>query len=99
MSGLLIWTVTGFLFACGLAMVALRRQLLAMLMGLELMISAVNVALVYYASQYADGETLAAVLLIIAVAAAEAVVGLSLILKVYRAGLDVETQALAGLKG
>lgn len=99
MTGLAIWSLTAFLFACGLAMVALRRELLAMLMGLELMISAANVALVYYASQYGDGETLAAVLLIIAVAAAEAVVGLSLILKVYRAGFEVETEALAGLKG
>lgn len=99
MSPLALWTLTAFLFACGLAMVALRRQLMAMLMGLELMISAVNIALVCYASQYGDGETLAAVLLIIAVAAAEAVVGLSLILKVYRAGLEVESEALAGLKG
>jgi NADH-quinone oxidoreductase subunit K len=99
MSSLAIWALTAFLFACGLAMVALRRQLLAMLMGLELMISSVNLALVYYASRYADGETLAAVLLIIAVAAAEAVVGLSLILKVYRAGLEVESEALAELKG
>ncbi len=94
-----VWAVTGFLFACGAAMIVLRRQLLAMLMGLELMISAVNIALVYYCSRYADGETLASVLLIIAIAAAEAVVGLSLILKVYEAGREVETESLQELKG
>ena len=94
-----VWGITGLLFGAGLSMLVLRRELLAMLLGLELMISAVNVALVYHAGLFADAEALSAVLLVIAVAAAEAVVGLSLILKVHRSGRPVETGAFAELRG
>ena len=95
----MIWGVCALLFALGLVMVVCRRQLLAMLLGLELMISAVNVSLVYHAGLFKDAEALAAVLLIIAVAAAEAVVGLSLILQVYKSGLEVDSALLKGLRG
>ncbi len=95
----LVWGVCGLLFASGLSMVVLRRQLLAMLLGLELMISAVNISLVYYAGLFSDAEALAAVLLIIAVAAAEAVVGLSLILRVSATGSPADSGALRELRG
>jgi NADH:ubiquinone oxidoreductase subunit K len=76
-----VWLVTGLLFVLGLAACVLRRQLLAMLLGLELMIAAVNVAI------------------IIAVAAAEAVVGLSLILRIHRLGGGLDSGALTELRG
>lgn len=94
-----VWGVTCLLFLLGLAMVVLRRQLLAMLLGLELMISAVNVSLVYHAGLFSDAQALSAVLLIIAVAAAEAVVGLTLILDVYRSGAAPDTASLRELRG
>ena len=94
-----IWATTGLLFAAGLAMVVLRRQLLAMLLGVELMLAAVNVALVHHAGLFSDASAMAAVALIIAVAAAEAVVGLSLILRVLRAGRGVDAGALSELRG
>ena len=94
-----VWAITGALFSAGLAMAILRRQLLAMLLGVELMLAAVNVALVHHAGLYGDGEALAAVALIIAVAAAEAVVGLSLILRVLRRGEGVDASRLAELRG
>lgn len=94
-----IWTVSALLFTLGLAALVLRRQLLAMLLGLELMICAVNVALVYYANLFGDPAGLSAALLIIAVAAAEAVVGLALILKVYQSGQAADAAGLAELKG
>lgn len=99
MTTLAVWAVTGLLFLAGLAMVVLRRQLLAMLLGLELMISAVNVSLVYHAGLFSDAQALAAVLLIIAIAAAEAVVGLTLILDVYRSGGEVDAGFLRELRG
>jgi NADH:ubiquinone oxidoreductase subunit K len=77
----------------------LRRQLLAMLLGLELMIAAVNVALVHHAGLFSDVEALAAVAIIIAVAAAEAVVGLSLILRIHRLGGGLDSGALTELRG
>jgi NADH-quinone oxidoreductase subunit K len=94
-----VWAVVGALFAFGLAMVVLRRQLLAMLLGLELMLAAVNVALVHHAGLFGDADAMAAVALVIAVAAAEAVVGLSLILKARRAGLSLDAGAMSELRG
>ena len=94
-----VWVITGALFAAGLAMTVLRRQLLAMLLGIELMLAAVNVALVHHAALFADAQAMAAVVIVIAVAAAEAVVGLSLILRVLRAGRGSDADGLSELRG
>lgn len=94
-----VWAATGLLFAAGLIMVVMRRQLLAMLLGVELMIAAVNVSLVHHAGLFSDAEAMAAVAIVIAVAAAEAVVGLSLILRVLRAGRGVDAGGLSELRG
>ncbi len=56
-----VWLTTGSLFTIGLAVVTFRRQLLAMLLGLELMLAAVNVALVHHAGLFDDAEALAVV--------------------------------------
>ena len=94
-----VWGVTGALFFFGLAIVTLRRQLLAMLLGLELMLAAVNVSLVHHAGIFDDAEALAVVALVIAVAAAEAVVGLSLILRMRRGGRGADAALLTELQG
>ena len=96
---LFVWAVTALLFLAGTTMLVLRRQLLAMLLGLELMISAVNISLVYHAGLFSDAQALAAALLIIAVAAAEAVVGLSLILDLHKSGGPVDSTFLRELRG
>lgn len=96
---LVLWATTALLFVAGLAMVVLRRQLLAMLLGVELMLAAVNVILVHQAAVFSDASAMAAVAVVIAVAAAEAVVGLSLILRVLRAGRGVDAGALSELRG
>ncbi|MEK7389597.1 MAG: NADH-quinone oxidoreductase subunit NuoK [Elusimicrobiota bacterium] len=94
-----VWATTGAVFSIGLAIVVVRRQLLAMLLGLELMLAAVNVSLVHHAELYRDEQALAVVVLVIAVAAAEAVVGLSLILRLRRAGVAADTAQLRELRG
>lgn len=94
-----VWPVALALFACGLAAVVLRRELLAMLLGVELMIGGVNLLLVAHASAFSDVEGLAAALLILAIAAAEAVVGLSLILKLSRTGRSTGSEGLTELRG
>ncbi|UPT75242.1 MAG: NADH-quinone oxidoreductase subunit NuoK [Elusimicrobiota bacterium] len=94
-----VWLATGALFAIGLAVVVFRRQLLAMLLGLELMLAAVNVSLVHHAGLFDDAEALAVVALVIAVAAAEAVVGLALILRVRRGGPGADAGLLTELRG
>ena len=86
------------LFVMGLSAVILRGQLLAMLLGLELMIASVSVLLAYHASLFNDPAGLAAVVLIIVVSAAEAVIGLCLIIGLHRAGRAPETQDLTELR-
>ncbi|MHB2026832.1 MAG: NADH-quinone oxidoreductase subunit NuoK [Elusimicrobiota bacterium] len=94
-----VWSICLTLFALGLFMVVLRRELLAMLLGLELMVNAANIGIVYAASLFGDAQGLCAALLIIAVAAAEAVVGLCLILMVYQSGRDPQSAVLRELRG
>lgn len=94
-----VWALAGLLFCSGLLCLVLRRQLLAMIVGLELMINAANVGLVYYAAQWRDAAGLAVALLVIAVAAAEVVVGFSLVVSLEEAGVAPETDALRNLAG
>lgn len=93
-----IWAVSGLLFILGFACMAVRRQLLAMVLGVELMINAANLALVYCAVQRQDPKALAVALLVIAAAAAEAVVGLALLVALSRQG-SVETSEIRDLAG
>jgi NADH-quinone oxidoreductase subunit K len=100
----LIWTSSGLLFFLGLAALVLRRQLLAMFLGLELMVVAAALAL-GCAAGLASGaagrpaEGFVAALLMLAVAAAEAVVGLTLVLRVHWSGRPAEADALQELRG
>ena len=95
----LLWGVSGALFVVGAAFLMLRRQLVAMVIGLELMINAANLDIVCCAADRGDAKGLAIALLVIAAAAAEAVVGLSLILALDRAGERAESDALRELSG
>ena len=74
------------LFGVGLFGVLARRNAIAILMGVELMLNAVNVNLVAF-WRYASPENVAGmifVLVVLAVAAAEVAVGLGLVLSIYR---------------
>jgi NADH-quinone oxidoreductase subunit K len=74
------------LFALGLYGVLARRNAVAILMGVELMLNAVNVNLLafwrFLYSDKIDGQIF--VIIVLAAAAAEAVVGLALIISAYR---------------
>lgn len=74
------------LFAVGLYGVLARRNAVAILMGVELMLNAVNVNLLafwrFLYSDKIDGQIF--VIIVLAAAAAEAVVGLALIISAYR---------------
>lgn len=97
--GVVAYTVTITLFLTGFAGLLLRRQLLAMLLSLELMTNSANILLVYQARQTGDAGGLAAVFLLLAVAACEAVVGLALILALYRSRDAMETGEMKELHG
>ena len=72
------------LFAIGLAGVMTRRNIIIVFMSIELMLNAVNINLVAYSAQVQNlvGQVFA--IFVMAVAAAEAAVGLGILLAFYR---------------
>jgi NADH-quinone oxidoreductase subunit K len=73
------------LFAIGAATVLLRRNAIVVFMGVELMLNATNLAFVTFARMHGDvtGQVLA--FFVMVVAAAEVVVGLAIIIMIFRA--------------
>ncbi len=73
------------LFAIGTAAVLLRRNAIIVFMGVELMLNATNLAFATFARVYGtlDGQVIA--LFVLVVAAAEVVVGLAIIMAIFRA--------------
>jgi len=90
--------VSGLLFCFGLLGVVVRRNLLIMYMGLELMLNAANLALVAFSrfNNNLDGQLM--VFFIITVAAAEVAVGLALIVALYRKRRSAHVEDLTTLK-
>ena len=78
--------LSGLLFAIGTFGFLARRNAISMLMSIELMINAVNLSVIAFGAFVPALKTHAAViaLLVIAVAAAEATVGLALVIAIYR---------------
>ncbi|GAA1892276.1 NADH-quinone oxidoreductase subunit NuoK [Lapillicoccus jejuensis] len=83
----LIWYIylSAILFAIGGATVLLRRNAIIVFMGVELMLNATNLAFVTFARIHGslDGQVIA--LFVMVVAAAEVVVGLAIIMAIFRA--------------
>ncbi|HVL91516.1 MAG TPA: NADH-quinone oxidoreductase subunit NuoK [Actinomycetota bacterium] len=76
--------LAGLLFATGVVGVLARRNAIVVFMSIELMLNAVNLTLVTFARMHGhlDGQVIAFFVMI--VAAAEAVVGLALIVSIFR---------------
>ena len=93
--------LSGIVFSIGIYGVLTRRNILGILMSIELMFNATNIALVafnrylYPGSLWGQGFAL----FVITVAAAEAVVGLSLVLAIYRNLKSVYTENMNLLHG
>jgi len=90
--------VSAVLFALGLAGVLVRRNLLVIYMGLELMLNAANLALVAFSrfNNNLDGQVF--VFFVITVAAAEVSVGLALIVALYRKRQTAHVEDLTTMK-
>lgn len=86
--------ISAILFITGAVGVLLRRNALIMLMSLELMLNAVNLSFVAYARMLNDTGGHVIVFLNIAVAAAEAVVGLAILLTIFRSRESVNVDHL-----
>jgi NADH-quinone oxidoreductase subunit K len=95
--------VSGLLFAIGFAGVLLRRNILIIFMGLELMLNAANLSLIAFSrfnvqSGVPDYNAQVLVFFIITVAAAEVAVGLAVIVALYRARQTTHVEDLNALK-
>lgn len=91
--------LSGGLFLLGLLGVLTRRHPLMLLLAVELMLNSANIALVGFSRYHGvtDGQTFA--LVVMAVAAAEVVIGLGLVVAVYRQRLALNVDELSRLRG
>jgi len=87
------------LFAVGLLGVIIRRNLLVMLMCMELMLNGVNLSLVTFAQQTGTAAGAVLVFLIFVVAAAEIAIAIPIVLLLARRKRTLEADAFGDLKG
>lgn len=87
------------LFCLGLLGTMLRRNPLLLLLSVELMLNSANVALVAFARHWnnTDGQIFALVVMV--VAAAEVVIGLGLVVAVFKQRLSLDVDKMTSLKG
>jgi NADH-quinone oxidoreductase subunit K len=91
--------VSGALFLLGLLGVMIRRNPLLMLLAVELLLNSANVALIGFSRYWnvTDGHIFALVVMV--VAAAEVVIGLGLVVAVYKQRLELDVDQLSSLRG
>jgi NADH-quinone oxidoreductase subunit K len=91
--------VAGILFATGAMGVMLRRSPLIVLLSLEIMLNAGNLALIAFARQQGDLDGQIFALAVMAVAAGEVAIGLGLIVAMARRGVALDVDEASALKG
>ena len=93
-------TLSGILFALGLFTVVTRRNAIGILMGVELILNSANInylAFARYGGGSYDGQIFA--LFVIMLAAAEAVIGLAIVLGIYQTFHTIDVEATETLRG
>jgi NADH-quinone oxidoreductase subunit K len=91
--------LSALLFGVGAAGVLIRRSPLVILLCLELMLNAGNLALLAFARANGDQDGQIFALVVMVVAACEVVVGLGLIVAMYRRRLPLNVDDMRGLRG
>jgi NADH:ubiquinone oxidoreductase subunit K len=91
--------LSAFLFCIGLVGVLTRRNPLVVLMSLELMLNAGNLALIAFSRMVGNGEGQVFALIVMVIAACEVVIGLGLIVALYRRRLPIDVDEVAELRG
>src|SRR5690625_4221652 len=82
--------LSAVLFTIGVIGVLIRRNAIVILMCVELMLNAVNISLISFSSYHGDITGQILVFFVLAVAAAEAVVGLAIIIAIFRNNLSLD---------
>jgi NADH-quinone oxidoreductase subunit K len=91
--------LSSLLFATGAAGILLRRSPVVVLLCLELMLNAGNLALVAFSRMVGNQEGQVFALVVMVVAACEVVVGLGLIVAIFRRRLPLDVDELRELRG
>jgi NADH-quinone oxidoreductase subunit K len=91
--------LSALLFAIGAGGVLIRRSPLVILLCLELMLNAGNLALVTFSRMLGNGDGQILALVVMIIAACEVAVGLGLIVAIFRRRLPLNVDELRGLRG
>jgi len=98
-SGEFVLLVAGILFALGLTGVLVRRNILFILMSIEIMLNAAGLAFVAAGARWNQPDGQVMFIFILAMAAAEVSVGLALVLRLYHRFRTLDADAAAGMRG
>jgi len=90
--------LSAILFAIGTAGVFLRRNVITLLLSIEIMLNAVNLTFVAAGRQFASVDGQVIVFFVITVAAAEAAVGLAIVIALFRHRESLNPEAFTSLK-
>ena len=91
--------LSGTLFTAGLIGVIVRRNMITVLMCIELMLNAVNINLIAFSHRLANLEGQVFAIFVITIAAGEAAVGLAIIIQLYRLRSTVNVDEAKVLNG
>ncbi|EIK52492.1 NADH:ubiquinone oxidoreductase subunit K [Stutzerimonas stutzeri TS44] len=91
--------VAAILFCLGLVGLMVRRNILFMLMSLEIMMNAAGLAFVVTGSRWAQADGQIMFILVITLAAAEAAIGLAILLQLYRRFNTLDVDAASEMHG
>ncbi len=91
--------LAGILFALGLIGLLVRRNLIFMLMSIEVMLNAAGLAFVAAGSRWAQADGQVMFIFILAMAAAEVAVGLALVLQLYHVHKSLDADAVSEMRG
>ncbi|MCD8492067.1 MAG: NADH-quinone oxidoreductase subunit NuoK [Geovibrio sp.] len=91
--------LSAVIFALGMAGVLIRKNLIVMFMSLELMLNAVNINLAAFSNYLQDMTGQIFIVFVMAVAAAEAAVGLALIISLFRNKQTINAEELNIMRG
>ena len=91
--------LAAILFALGLMGLLVRRNILFMLLSIEVMLNAAGLAFVVAGSRWAQPDGQVMFLFILTMAAAEVSVGLALVLRLYRHSKTLDADAASKLRG
>jgi NADH-quinone oxidoreductase subunit K len=91
--------VSALLFCIGVAGVLVRRNPLVILLCLELMLNAANLAFIAFSRMHGNGDGQIFAIIVLVVAACEVTVGLGIIVALYRRRLPIDADELSTLRG